>query len=118
MLWKKYKKIYYLFGTNQNIRTITYKLKFIDSFRFMSGKLSDLVNTIWKNHSDTWTDCKSRLDYLVTKDDQLIFRCFDCKNNYQKDFHKDLINRFGNIYQFCNGDINKFVLLFKKCLWI
>ena len=71
-----------------------------------------------KNHSDKCTDCKSRLDYLVTKDDQLICRCFDRKNNYQKDFHKDLINRFGNIYQFCNEGINKFVLLFKKCLCI
>ena len=46
MLRKKYKKIYYFFSNNQNGRTITYKLKFIDSFRFMSGKLSDLVNTI------------------------------------------------------------------------
>ena len=43
---KKYKKIYYFFSTNQNGRTITYKLNFIDSFRFMSGKSSGLVNTI------------------------------------------------------------------------
>ena len=82
------------------------------------GNYQTLLILSEKNHSDKYTDCKSRLDYLATKDDQSIFRCFDRKNNYQKDFHKDLINRFGNIYQFCNENINKFVLLFKKCLCI
>ena len=38
--------------------------------------------------------------------DQLIFRCFECKNNDKKDFNKDLIKRFSNTYEFCNGDIN------------
>ena len=27
---------------------------------------------------------------------------------------KELIEKFPNIYQFCNGDLNKFVLLFRK----
>ena len=48
------------------------------------------------------------------KDDKLIFRCFKCKKNYEKDFNKELINSFANTYGFCNGDINKFVLLLRK----
>ena len=44
------------------------------------------------------------------KYNQLIFRCFKCKQIYEKDFNKDLINRFANTYRFCNEDINKFVL--------
>ena len=48
------------------------------------------------------------------KDDQLIFKCFKCTKIYEKDFHKELINRFANIYEFCNGDINKFALLLRK----
>ena len=51
---------------------------------------------------------------MITKDDQLIFRCFECKKNYKKDFNKELIKRFGNIYEFCNKDINKFILLLRK----
>ena len=51
------------------------------------------------------------------KDDQLIFRCFECKKIYEKDFNKDLINRFANTYRFCNKDINKFVLLLTKCVY-
>ena len=35
-------------------------------------------------HCDKCIDWKSYLDYVITKDDQLIFRCFKCKNNYKK----------------------------------
>ena len=45
---------------------------------------------------------------MITKDHQLIFRCFECKKNYEKDFNKELIKRFTNIYEFCNEDINIF----------
>ena len=48
------------------------------------------------------------------KDDQIIFRWFECKKNYWKDFYEELIHRLANTYEFCNGDINKFVLLLKK----
>ena len=48
-----------------NGKTITYKLKFIDSFRFMSTSLSSLVDNLSeKLHSDKFKDCKSGLDYL------------------------------------------------------
>ena len=51
---------------------------------------------------------------MMFKDDQLIFRCFECKKNYKKDFNKELIKRFPNMYEFCNEDINKFILLLRK----
>ena len=47
---------------------------------------------------------------MTTKDKQLIFRCYECKKNYKKEFNKELIKQFVNIYEFCNGDINKFIL--------
>ena len=50
---------------------------------------------------------------MSVKDDQLIFRCFECKKNHKKDFNKELIKRFANIYEFCNKDINKFILLLR-----
>ena len=59
-------------------------------------------------------NCKSSLDYMVFKDDQLIFRCFECKNNYKKDINKDLIKRFASTYEFCNENIKKFILLIRK----
>ena len=87
---------------------ISYKIKFIDSYRFMSTSLSKLVDNLSEGlHSD---ECKDR----TTKDGKLIFRCFSCKKNYEKDFNKDLIQSFSNIYEFCNGDLNKFILLLRK----
>ena len=67
-----------------------------------------------KDLTDKCTDCKSCLDYMTTKDDQLIFRCFECKKSYKKDFDKELIKRFANTYEFCNKDISKFILLLRK----
>ena len=94
---------------------ILYKIKFIDSFRFKSSSLSSLVDNLSEGlHSDKCTDFKSCLGYMITKDDQLIFRCFECKKNYEKDFNKELIKRFANIYEFCNEDINKIILLLRK----
>ena len=80
----------------------------------MSSSLSNLVDNLSEGlHSDNCTDCKSCLDYMTTKDEQLIFKCFECKKNYKKDFNKGLIQRFANIYEFCNED-NKFILLLRK----
>ena len=54
---------------------------------------------------------------MSVKDDQLVFRCFECKKNYKKDFNKELIKRFASIYEFCNKDINKFILLLRKGIY-
>ena len=76
----------------------------------MSSSLLSLIDNFLDGfHCDKFIDCKSCLDYMKTKDDQLIFRCSECKRNYQKDFNKDLIKRFGNTYEFCNKYINKFI---------
>ena len=68
-------------------------------------------------HCDKCIDCKSSLDYMITEDVQLIFRCFEYKKNYQKDFNKDLINWFGKTYDFCNNDIDNFILLLRKGIY-
>ena len=55
----------------------------------MLSLLSSLVDNLSERfHSDKCTDCKSCLDYMVFKDDQLIFRCFECKKDYKKNLYK------------------------------
>ena len=98
-----------------NGESITYKIKFIDSFRFMTSSLSNIVGNLSKGlHCNKCIYFKFCLDYMSVKDDQLIFRRFECKKNYEKDFDEELIKRFANIYEFCNEDINKFILLLRK----
>ena len=84
----------------------------------MSISLSSVIDNLSDGfHCDKCIDCKSFLDYMITQDDKLIFRCFECKKCYQKNFIKDLINRFSSTYEFCNKDINRFTLLLRKGIY-
>ena len=60
---------------------ITYKIKFIDSYRFMSMPLSKLIDNLSEGiHNNKCDDCESCLDYVrSTKNEKLIFKCFNCK---------------------------------------
>ena len=74
---------------NDKITKISCKIKFIDSYRFMSTSLSNLVSNLSEGlHNDRCIDCKSCLDYMTAKDEQLIFRCFRCKRNYENNFNE------------------------------
>ena len=94
---------------------ITCKIKFVDSFRFMATSLSKLVDNLTEGiHNDKCIKCKPNLCYMKVTDKKLIFRCFDCKKNYEKEINKELVERFSNTYEFCDKDLNKFVMLLRK----
>ena len=104
---------------------ITYKIKFIDSYRFMSSSLSKLVDNLSEGiHNNKCLDCNSCLDYvqittarpssLEHKNEKLLLKCFNCNNYYKKKFNKDLIEKLKNMSSFCNNDLNKFILLLRK----
>ena len=74
---------------------ITYKIKFIDSFRFMSSSLSKLVDSLSEGiHNNKCSDCKSNLDYVrITKNKKLLLKCFNCNIYYKKKINNDLIKK-------------------------
>ena len=81
----------------------------------MSMLLSKLIDNLSEGiHNNKCADCKSCLDYIKTKDENLIFKCFNCKQYFKKKFNKELIKRFASTYEFCNKDLNKFILLLRK----
>ena len=105
------------------VKTVTYKLKFIDSCRFMQTSLSELVdNTSESFKSKEWISCRERKKinseccFAGLKNDRLIYKCRECKKE-QKESIKELTEKFPVIYQFCNADLNKFVLLLRKSVY-
>ena len=99
---------------NKNIE-ITYKIKCIDSHKFVSSSLSKLVGNLSEViHNNKCVDFNSCLDYIKIENETLLLKCFNCNTYYKKKFSKDLIKKFRNTYSFCDNDINKFVLLLRK----
>ena len=99
---------------NKNIE-ITYKIKFIDSYRFMSSSLSKLVDNLSEGiHNNKCVNFNSCLDYIKITNEKLLLKCFNCNTYYKKKFNKDLIKKFKNTCSFCNNDFNKFILLLRK----
>ena len=47
------------------------------------------------------------------EDDRLSYKCRECGEKWH-DSINGLINKLPSIYQFCNGDLNKFILLLRK----
>ena len=86
--------------------------------RFMSSSLSKLVDNLSEGiHNNKCADCKSNLDYIKIKNEKLILECYNCKQRYRKKFNKELTKRFASTYEFCNNDLNKFVLLLRKSVY-
>ena len=81
----------------------------------MSSSLSKLVDNLSEEiHNNKCLNCESCLDYIKTKNKKLILKCFNCRQYYEKDFNKEIIKKFANTYEFCNGNVNKFILLLRK----
>ena len=73
----------------------------------MAIPLSKLIYNLSEGiHNNKCTDCKSCLDYIKIKNEKLILKCFNCEQCYKK--------RFASTYEFCNKDLNKFILLLRK----
>ena len=53
----------------------------------MSTSLSKLVDNLSEGiHNNKCLNCESCLDYIKTKNEKLILKCFNCKQYYEKDF--------------------------------
>ena len=104
---------------HDNDKTITYKIKFLDSCRFMRSKLSNLVDNVSEINIKDCKTCiekkniKLECEFIGLKNNRLNYRCKECNETSNKSV-KDLIEKFPNTYHFSNDDFNKFILLLRK----
>ena len=75
---------------HDNGKTIACKLKFIDSFRFMTSSLSRIVDNVLKFFKTKIY--KSCFEYILIEDNKLKYKCIDCTKNLKLHFDKGLIN--------------------------
>ena len=88
----------------------------------MQSKLSDLVDNLSEINKKECPKCmgKNKLNRnVILLRQKIIYYVTDVKNAKQKKKKcckpiNGLIKKFPHIYQFCNGDFNKFVLLLRK----
>ena len=78
----------------------------------MLTSLSNLVDNLSEIYSKKCRDknCKLKCGFIGLKNNKLHYKYNDCKKRQLKPIN-GLIKKFSNTYEFCNGDINKFVLL-------
>ena len=104
---------------NDSGETITYKLKFIDTCRFMQSKLSNLAYNLSEiNIKDCKTsmerkNIKSEFEFIGLKNNRLNYRCKDCNGTSNKSINNP-IKKFPRMYKFSKGNLNGFVMFLRK----
>ena len=55
----------------------------------MPSSLSSLADNLSEGlHKDKCKYCKPDFEYMIAKENTLIFKCVDCKTNYKKEFNR------------------------------
>ena len=77
---------------HDNDKTVTYKIKFVDTFRFMPSKLSGLVDNLSEINDKVCKTCterkniKSECEFIGLENNRLNYSCKEC-NETSKTLH-------------------------------
>ena len=108
---------------NYNGKKIMYKLKFIDSYKFMSTSLSNVVDNLSGIYDKECKKCMERKKitlncaFIRFKNGRLNYKCKEYKKSYTK-LTNESIKNFLTLYNFCNGDLNQLFLLLRKGIYL
>ena len=85
----------------------------------MATSLSNLADNLSEINNKNCKKCmernkiKSECRYIKQKENKLIYKCKKCNDISYKSVN-GFIEKFRSICEFCNKDLNKFVLLIRK----
>ena len=102
---------------NETVIAMSYKITFIDSARFIASSLSNLVDNLTEEISKV--KCKDCfLEYESVKDNLIKYKSLFCSNDYSNKIDEELQKPFKNTFKFFNNNINKFILLLRKAVYL
>ena len=110
---KEVKKIYK--DDNESAVTLSYKIKFIDSARFVANSLSNLVQNLTEGIQRTkckYCDCPFEND--SAKENSIKYKCLSSNKSHSNKIDEELKKRVKDKFKFSDKDINKFILLLRK----
>ena len=75
-------------------------------------------HTNWNNSTELnkCQNCDSECNDYKRKNNVLVYHCNKCNKGSNKSIDK-LIERYANTYSMCNKDLDKFILLLRKCVY-
>ena len=79
--------------------------------------MSEINNKDCKTCIEKKKKIKSECEFIEFKNKRLNYRCKECNATSAKSIN-DLTEKFPNTYQFFNGDLNKFVLMLRKGVYL
>ena len=88
----------------------------------MPSKLSSLLDNLSEMNNKDCKTCmerkriRSECEFIGFENNRLNYRDKEYNGISTRSIN-ELIEKFPNTYQFCNGDLNKFVLLLRKVVY-
>ena len=85
----------------------------------MQSKLSYLADNLSEINNKDCEKCmkrkkiRSECEFIGFKDNRLKYKCKECGDISAKSID-EIIKKFPRTYKFCNGNLNKFILLLRK----
>ena len=85
----------------------------------MASSLSNVaVNLAGEIHKIKCKDCDCFLEYESVKDNLIKYKCLSCNKDYSNKLDEKLKKRFKNMFKFSNDEMNKFILLLRKGIYL
>ena len=76
---------------NKSVVTISYKIRFTDSARFMATSLSKLVDNLTEGiHKTKCKNCDCLLEYGSVKDNSIKYKSLSCDKDYSNKIDEEL----------------------------
>ena len=97
-------------------------VKNVKKKEWLKASLSSLANSLSEINKKECKACierkniKSECEFIGLKNNKLSYKCKECEKIWLKPLNR-LIKKFARVYQFCAGNLNKFVLWPRKVIY-